>query len=226
MFIIQQLGKFCAALAGNWFSAMSGGLSVPLAIAAFFVPADSAKIILGCTAALCLFAAVFKAWDTENGRGEVAKAKLEAIMAETPTIELLFEENDSRYFNDIPSLYSTPMGRKWKIAVRNASKRKSADALTVRAKECWFVDCTIAEAHSKRDRGREKEPIILSLETLEPQAVQYVELFGVDWKPSNTPGDVLKRAHDFIIEARARDAVTVLMTLRYEPTEPPTLKRL
>jgi len=106
------------------------------------------------------------------------------------------------------------------VGIKNSSTTKSADDVTIRAHESWFVGNTISEAHRRIDEPLKKSPLIFSRATPEPGAVEFIELFGQGPNPTTLPGNVFKIDHDFVLEARARDAQTVLLTLRYEPTEP------
>jgi hypothetical protein len=167
----------------------------------------------------------------------------EVIRADTPTtsisinslshdrarLEFIFDESDPRcvkdefyWYNDKP-----PKSRSWFVGIKNSSTTKSADDVTIRAHESWFVGNTISEVHRRIDESLKKSPLIFSRATLEPGAVEFIELFGQGPNPTTLPGNVFKIGHDFVLEARARDAQTVLMTLRYEPTEPfAMIKRL
>jgi len=50
----------------NWFAAMSGVPSVPLAILAYFIPSETAKILLGLTAFVSVWIAAYLVWSTER----------------------------------------------------------------------------------------------------------------------------------------------------------------
>jgi hypothetical protein len=94
-------------MGGNWFSAMSGGLSLPLAIAAFYYPTESVRPYAALLATLCFFAAAFKAWETEHNRAVNAEMRFDAIEADRPRLELLYEDGDARFVQDKSnSLYS------------------------------------------------------------------------------------------------------------------------
>src|SRR5215469_11303866 len=59
---------FTRAMWGDWLTRMSGPPSVPLAVAAFFVPNDIAKILLGLTAFICLWVAAYLLWKREHDK--------------------------------------------------------------------------------------------------------------------------------------------------------------
>lgn len=58
--------NFLKAFTASWFTLMSGPLSVPLAIGAFFVPGNVAKAILAVTAVVCIVSASFSVWRRER----------------------------------------------------------------------------------------------------------------------------------------------------------------
>jgi hypothetical protein len=57
---------------------MSGPLSVPAAIAALWVENQTAKILLGVTAFVCIWAAAYAAWQKEHLRVLQLEAKLDS----------------------------------------------------------------------------------------------------------------------------------------------------
>jgi hypothetical protein len=59
---------FTRAMWGDWLTRMSGPLSVPLAVAAYFVPNDIAKILLGLTAFMCLWVTAYLLWQREHDK--------------------------------------------------------------------------------------------------------------------------------------------------------------
>jgi hypothetical protein len=219
----STMREFWAALTANWLTAMSGPVSVLFVIVAFFVPNEAAKYGFAIAAIICFGIASYRMWRAERSRAN-ALEKENAILKEIrPELELIFSDLDPRcvrdeyyWFEDKPL-----KARHWQIGVKNKSLTKSADDLTIRARHSWFVECAISTGNGKA----KSDPIVYSRNTLEPQAVEFFELFAMGPKPSQTAGDVFKRAHDFVIEARARDAVTVTAMLRYEPTEPPIVTR-
>ena len=78
---------FLTALFASWFVRMSGPLSVPLAVAAMFVPSEAAKVILGITAFACVWAASYAIWSRE--RIERNKSESEARDSENRLRELI-----------------------------------------------------------------------------------------------------------------------------------------
>jgi hypothetical protein len=62
----SNLLEFCRAIWSEWFTAMSGPLSVPAAIAALWIENTTAKILLGLTAFACIWAAAYSVWRRER----------------------------------------------------------------------------------------------------------------------------------------------------------------
>ncbi len=180
----SSMNRFIGALCAHWFTAMSGALSVPLGIVAYFVPNSEAKIALGVTAAVCFFLAIYRVWSTERSKVVALEERIGVLEGVHAELELFFDENDPRSVHDEQYWFESDLPRSWHwhIRVRNKSSTKSADELTVRAKDCWFVSCSIAVAHRHRDKPIEKDPIVYRKDTLEPLAVEYIDLFGMDAK--------------------------------------------
>src|SRR5882724_9395098 len=66
MYEKPSLYGFLRAIFARWFTAMSGQLSVPAAIAAFFVPNDIAKLLLALTAIACFVFTAYCIWAAER----------------------------------------------------------------------------------------------------------------------------------------------------------------
>lgn len=75
---------FLHSFAGTWFSLMSGGLSVPLAVLAFFVGPVPARVVLIITAFVCFCSASYVIWRLERVKAIDLARKLE------PTVRLTF----------------------------------------------------------------------------------------------------------------------------------------
>jgi hypothetical protein len=210
-----SLLEFFRSFTARWFAAMSGSLSVPLAIAAYFVSNDLAKLGLYITAVVCFGASAFSVWRAERLKVNALEDRVALLESQSPRLELVFDESDPNCVKDeyYPFQGKPLKARRWYIGIRNASAQRSADDVTVRAIHSWFVDCTIEVSHRKREAPSEKNPVMFRAKTLHPHACEYIEMFGLGPDPDQTPGDVLKREHEFVIEARARDATTVTMKL-------------
>ena len=146
--------------------------------------------------------------------------KLNLILNDTAKLEFIFDHGDKRCVKDefYPFNDKPPRSRHWSVGLRNSSKFKSADEIVIVARNSWFVECTIAAGEEYiTGRRAAKNPVVHTFATLQPGAEEYVGLFGLGVGP---PGDVFKKPHEFVLEARARDVETVRLTLIYEPTEP------
>ena len=88
-----SLGAYCRAIWRNWFTAMSGPLSVPAAALALYVENQTAKVLLGVTAFVCIWAAGYSIWKSEHER----VLQLEMSLKER-------EENKQRLLNEIGEL--------------------------------------------------------------------------------------------------------------------------
>ena len=60
--------NFTRAMWGAWLTRMSGPLSVPLAVATYFVSNEAAKILLGLSAFICLWVTAFFVWKREHDK--------------------------------------------------------------------------------------------------------------------------------------------------------------
>jgi hypothetical protein len=143
-------------------------------------------------------------------------ARLNSLEYARAQLELIFDESDPRCVKD-EFYWNTndkpPKIRRWYVGIKNSSTTKSADDVTIKAHDSWFVQNTIASFRGEAYGRSTKGPVIFSRATLEPGAVEFIMLFGQDAYPKRFPGDVFKKGHEFVLEARARDAQTVLITL-------------
>ena len=89
--------------------------------------------------------------------GATVASRAEDGMRQAAKLELLFDETDLRFVKDqrYPYEGNHLKSRRWYIGIRNASPTKSADQVTVRANECWFVACSVAVAHRRIDKPEE-----------------------------------------------------------------------
>jgi hypothetical protein len=70
---MRLLLQFFKAFSEDWLAKMSGPPTVPLTIAAFFVPNRLLKILLGTLAVLCAVVASYRVWAKEHMKLEIAK---------------------------------------------------------------------------------------------------------------------------------------------------------
>jgi hypothetical protein len=69
-------GKFLIAIWSDWLARMSGPLTVPFTIAAFFVPGPAYRALFAALAVMAGLVTCYRVWATEYDRAEEAKAKL------------------------------------------------------------------------------------------------------------------------------------------------------
>jgi hypothetical protein len=161
-------------------------------------------------------------------RGDSTKTSCRTAPANSemrPKIELIFDANDPQFVLDkhFPYEGNHLKSRMWRIGIKNNSLNKSADEVTIRAKESWFVSMSIAKAHPHLDNPEGKDFIFFKIGTLEPQACEFEDLFGIEPGRLNS---AFERSQELIIEARARDAQPAKLVLKYEPTDPPTISKI
>jgi hypothetical protein len=84
-----DLRAFVRSLLSSWLTGMSGPLSVPLTIAAVFVPNDVAKVALGVTAFACFWGAAYGVWVRERTARNEAEAILTQLRQHRLEISLL-----------------------------------------------------------------------------------------------------------------------------------------
>src|ERR1700690_3300592 len=92
----KRIRDFALAYWNNWFAIMSGGPSVPLAIATYFIQSDTAKTWLWATSGACIILSSFFVWRAEHERAEeletranpvaAMNAQTEAIRAQTAAL--------------------------------------------------------------------------------------------------------------------------------------------
>lgn len=66
--LLPKVGEYFIALAGNWFSIISGGLGVPATFAGVYFDPPVLKIAFGVTAIVCFFVAAFAVWLEQDNR--------------------------------------------------------------------------------------------------------------------------------------------------------------
>jgi hypothetical protein len=130
----------------------------------------------------------------ESDEKAALNARFNSLAHSSAQLDFIFDESDPRcvkdefyWFNDKP-----PKSRRWFVGVKNSSTTKSADDVTIRAHESWFVGNTISEAHRRIDEPLKKNPLIFSRATLEPGAVEFIELFGLGPNPLTLQAMFLK----------------------------------
>ncbi len=75
---LSRIKQFVAAFGGQWLTKMSGPLTVPLAIAALFVPHVWLRLLFALLAITCAIASAYGIWDRERRAKEQAIAALQS----------------------------------------------------------------------------------------------------------------------------------------------------
>jgi type II secretory pathway component PulM len=87
---LADIKDFTRATVGDWLARMSGPLSVPAAALAYWVPNDTAKILLGLTAFICLWVTAYRVWKPEHDkvveRDQRKRQLLDEISAQRQTM--------------------------------------------------------------------------------------------------------------------------------------------
>jgi hypothetical protein len=226
-----RLRDFFAAFIKSWFSAMSGPAGVGFTIAGAFAPSHLTKTILFIVAAWCVAFSVYWVWRIERlaridaiSEFSALRSELLAVKAAQPALELIFDEADDRCVRRVVNPQHVDIGKFWRVGVRNISTR-SADDVSIRALDNDFVCATISIAHQSRNDRVPHKLIFFEIASLPPGACEFVDLFGL-CRPADTDEPLFKSSQRFTLEARARDAQTVLADFEYQPIEMPMLKRI
>jgi hypothetical protein len=78
--------------------------------------------------------------------------RLRSLAHSRAQLEFIFDESDPKCVKD-EFYWNTndrpPKSRRWSVGIKNSSTTKSADNVTVKAHESWFVENTISEAHRR-----------------------------------------------------------------------------
>lgn len=141
-------------------------------------------------------------------------------------LQILFDHNASQFIRPIVTLYG-PSGERFFVGLRNVSER-TLDDISLRAQAGWFVTNTIAVAHGPpsteyNPRG-DRDVVIKRFDHLDPDAIEMIELFGLNYRKDRNKNDVLGDKRTFTLEARARDTTTVRLEFEYNPDGRPMLR--
>jgi hypothetical protein len=113
----RDFGDFLRAFSHSWTSLLSGGFSIPLAIAGvFWADSPFLKTLFLVTAAACLVFASFQVWWPEH---------LKAIGAE-PRLDILVEADAHSVFNRVRPVSWGPT-KQLGVSVRNTGKLQTSN---------------------------------------------------------------------------------------------------
>jgi len=114
--------SFLRAIWTKWFSAMSGPLSVPAAIAAPFIENQAIKISLALTAFVCAWAAAYAVWRLERERVLALTEEMERLTA--PRRPLNVEIGKDGPFVSIKARGPNGIGRTYNLRILNQDRSK------------------------------------------------------------------------------------------------------
>lgn len=232
----HQICVFLRLVWGEWASRVTGSLSAILVllglginIAGAFgvkIPANSV-IQLGTwlLAAICGGQASYSAWAKERLARDHAEGVIRKITA--PKLQILFDSSDGRFARPSDQFVVNNIKDRYFVGLQNISGR-TLEQVTLHAHEGTFVAGTIARAHA-RHVGEylqmDNVPLMIDLQYLHPGAIAYVELFYKEYSFSFSE-ELLRSRHEFRLEARARDAPTIVASFEYDPAGFPRIRML
>jgi hypothetical protein len=100
---MRRLVQFFKAFSGDWLALMSGPPTVPLTIAAFFVPNRLLRVLFGCLAVLCAFVASFRVWARERTKVEEEIKELRAFKKEVENEQIQLQLAPDGYHICMPT---------------------------------------------------------------------------------------------------------------------------
>jgi hypothetical protein len=89
----SSITNYLRAFVARWSVAMSGPLSVPLAIMAFFIQNDTTKTVLFFTAVICAVFSSYWIWKIEREARISAEIKLKAALERHP-LQIIFDSQN------------------------------------------------------------------------------------------------------------------------------------
>lgn len=107
------LVDFIRAFGSRWFVLMSGPASVPLAIAAYFVPNGVARSLLALTASACVFFSCYWVWRVEREARIEGLSKIGRYERDARSLEIIFDDRDGRCVRDESDFYGGVRVRRW-----------------------------------------------------------------------------------------------------------------
>jgi hypothetical protein len=139
----MRIGKFFVAIGHDWLAKMSGPLTVPFTIAAFFVSAATYKGLFAGLAVCAAMVTCYRVWAHENENFENANAKIRAYEDRAKALMWIshFADEGSALAINAPNEDATRMATvRWRQSVEDW-RNTTSDALlslSVIAKEKFF----------------------------------------------------------------------------------------
>jgi hypothetical protein len=105
-----SIRNFVDLLLPSWSAAMSGPLSVPLAVLAFFVSNETAKVLLGLSSFACVWAASYVLWSRE--RTERNKSDDKKLKGSLRFARAIRQEGDAGAYSAYATVQNTSLALK------------------------------------------------------------------------------------------------------------------
>src|SRR5208337_3053128 len=125
---------FIYALAKNWASRVSGGLSVPFTILSIYLRNPNAKVIFALLAISGVFVASYKLRAEEREERIKDHDELERLSKTTGSLEIVFGGDCKPYLEEEPTAVlpgGEVVDRRYRVGVRNTSRAVVSKAQVV-----------------------------------------------------------------------------------------------
>jgi hypothetical protein len=113
------LWNFGLAFLHGWATAMSGPLSVPLAIAALWVENNTARALLGVSAFLCVWVAAYGVWRNERIARNAAGIRADEEQRRADAIRAEFNEKRCILLVGLPMCIHDFGAERWTVTITN-----------------------------------------------------------------------------------------------------------
>jgi hypothetical protein len=161
---VSDIKDFTHAVGRDWLARMSGPLSVPAAILALWLSNDTAKIILGLTAFICLLVTAYRVWKTEHDKVVEHDARrrqlldeISALRAKMVSYRIEMEADHARERFNEAEWQQKYDGLETEIAAKIEQLSSKAEALTYRKRG------NIPRAHRPNRPGYFMRPILIDV---------------------------------------------------------------
>jgi hypothetical protein len=133
-----------------------------------------------------------------------------------PTFDILFDPRDTRYVRIEKDR------TRYFVALKNLSHETVAWP-SIRTGKTIFTDEAIRPV-DPYNWGQPTGAILVFVGgDIDPQAIEFIELFGLPHRVPQT--GLLSEPHKFTLEARGRDAKTLVAEFEYDPQNPSRIRR-
>jgi hypothetical protein len=118
--------SFIRAFGVRWFVAMSGPLSVPLALAGYFAPGELAKIGLFATALFCAVFSSYWVWKVEREARNAAERKIAEFETGTAVLAALNDVFNQTHQLSNSAVTTADEYEAWKANINSAATNRQA----------------------------------------------------------------------------------------------------